>query len=63
MFNICEGIACFVLLATAAFFIFLLVGKYRHARVVTPLYTLFIGCFVSVFVLMLPLMRLPFAFR
>ena len=58
MFNICEGIACFVLLATAAFFIFLLVGKYRHARVVTPLYTLFIGCFVSVFVLMLPLIDL-----
>ena len=58
MFIVAEWVALLFLLATAACFVFLLASKYKHARLLTPLYTLFAGCFVSVFVLMLPVIDL-----
>ena len=54
---ICEWISGIVLAATLFYIIYLLAGKYKH-RLITPLYTLVAGCFVSVFVLMLPIIDL-----
>ncbi len=55
---ICAWIAGLTLLLTMVGFIYLLASKYKHTRFLTPLYTLFGGCFVAVFVLMLPLIDL-----
>ena len=55
---VCGWVAGIVLAATMAGFLYLLLGKYKHFRFLTPLYVLFAGCFVSVFVLMLPLIDL-----
>lgn len=55
---ICEWIAGIVLIATMTCFIYLLASKYKHTRFLTPLYTIFAGCFISVFVLMLPIIDL-----
>lgn len=55
---ICEWIAGIVLIATMISFIYLLVSKYKHTRFLTPLYTILAGCFIAVFVLMVPIIDL-----
>lgn len=55
---ICGWIAGTVLIISIICFLYLLLSKYRHARFGTPLYALFAGCFVAVFVLMLPIIDL-----
>ncbi len=58
MFTVCGCIAGILLLATGGVFLYLLISKYTHRRLLTPLYCLFIGCFAAVFVLMLPVIDL-----
>ena len=58
MFTVCGWIAGILLLATGGVFLYLLISKYTHRRLLTPLYCLFIGCFAAVFVLMLPVIDL-----
>ncbi len=58
MLTVCGWIAGIILAATIVCFIYLLARRYRRNRVLTPLYAVFAGCFVSVFVLMLPVIDL-----
>ena len=54
----CGWIAGILFTATIISSVILLVRKYKHARFLTPFYTLFCGCFLTAFVLMLPVIDL-----
>ncbi len=56
----CGWLGAAILSVTVAGFIVLLAGRYRIGRFLTPLYTLFAGCFLAVWVLMLPTVNLGF---
>lgn len=58
MMTICGAIAGIILSATVIGSVCLLARQGRHSQFWKPLYVLFVGCFLSVFVLILPLIDL-----
>ena len=58
MMTVCGWGAGILLAATIIFFVYLIVDKNKRFRFLNPLYVIFTGCFVAVFILMLPVTEL-----